>query len=44
MHSKFTNMMHRKLTVDWNKDRGELDLRNHALGGGYYGRGYMTAS
>ena len=32
MLTKFTNMMHRKLTVDWSKDMGELDLRSHSLG------------
>ena len=32
MIDRFTNILRRKLTIDWAKDMGLLDMRNHSLG------------
>ncbi|MCL2815703.1 MAG: hypothetical protein FWD23_13990 [Oscillospiraceae bacterium] len=32
MTDRFSNMLRRKLTVDWERDKGELDMRYHSLG------------
>jgi len=32
MTDRFTDMLRHKLTIDWSKDSGPIDLRNHSTG------------